>query len=79
MKDFPSTTRRFRIVARVLSLTIAAVLLESVADGFLHPDPQAVAERRDRLAAQADEATRSRALAEGAIQSAAAIEVAERP
>ena len=70
MKTYQSTSIRFRIAAAVLSLAIVAGLLEVVAGGFLHPDAQTVAARRQFIAAQADEAARARALAEGEVKSA---------
>lgn len=70
MKSYPSTTIRFRIAVAVVSLAIAAGLLEVVAGGLLYPDAQTVAARRDSITAQADQAARARALAEGQVKSA---------
>ena len=75
MKTYHGTSIEFRIAAAVLSLAIAAGLLDVVAGQFLYPDPQTVAARRDAMTAQADQAARVRALARGDVKSASAAAV----
>jgi hypothetical protein len=72
MKTYQATYTKFRIAAAIVSLAIAAGLLEMVAGGFLHPDAQSVAARRDWIAEQADQAARARALADGEVKSVSA-------
>ncbi|HEY1325353.1 MAG TPA: hypothetical protein VGI14_00340 [Casimicrobiaceae bacterium] len=72
MKSYQATYTKFRIAAAVVALAIAAGLLEAMTSGFLHPDPQTVAARRDWIAAEADQAARARALADGEVKSVSA-------
>lgn len=70
MKTYRGTSITFRIATAVLSVALMAALLETVTDGFLYPDPQTVAARRDAIAVQADQVARARALGEGQVKSA---------
>lgn len=72
MNTFEATTRKTRIAAAALSLSVVAALLEVVASGFLHPNPESVAARQQVIAAQAEQVARSRALSNGEVKSAEA-------
>ena len=65
MNTYQATSRKARIAAAALSLTVVAALLEVVASGFLHPNQESVAARQQVIAAQAEQVARSRALSKG--------------
>ena len=72
MNTYQATSRKARIAAAALSLTVVAALLEVVASGFLHPNQESVAARQQVIAAQAEQVARSRALSSGEVKSAEA-------
>lgn len=70
MKTYQATTCKTRIAAAAVSIAIVAALLEVLASGFVHPDPDAVMARQQVIAAQAEQIARARALANGEVKAA---------
>lgn len=70
MNEYKTTGSKAKLVIGTAALAVTATLLEVVASAFVHPAPEAVAQRQTVIAAQADQAERALALINGEVKAA---------